>query len=334
VGYFTASGGAITGGLADGAAINASYNNVTLSGSCTAPSSTTGRGTLTLTPSGTLFPAAPTHFAYYVVNANQIFLMSTDPHGRGTSGLYTLLSGEADAQQIDSYTGSTLSGNAIGYGNIGIGGDGVGANPTGTGAGIYRYTFNQGAGTASATIDSNYAGTVNSQSFPATAYTLSTEGRLNVTANNNAPIIYFYGNGAGFGTQQPNSTQTGSAGLLTFEPQMAGPFSTSSLADSYILGSLPPGAYNQGTNSGVATLSSTGAIGVTLDASKNDGTLVSDDAESGTFALDAGTGSTTGRGTIPGVNIIYVINSKRLVSIDSTVTNSPNTIVFDDQTGP
>ncbi len=334
VGYFTASGGSITGGLEDGAGINTSYNNVALGGTITAPSATTGRGTLTLTPTGTLFPAAPTHFAYYVVNANQMFLMSTDSHGRGTSGLYTLLSGEADAQQIASYTSSTLSGSSIGYGNIGIGGDGVGANPTGTGAGIYRYTFNQGAGTASATIDSNNAGAVSSQSFPVAAYTLSAAGRFNVAASNNAPIIYFYGDGAGFGTQQPNSTQTGSAGLLTFEPQMAGPFSISSLAGSFILGSLPPGAYGQGTNSGVATLSSTGAISVTLDSSKNDGTLVSDQAGSGTYSLDAGTGSTTGRGTIAGVSIFYTINSKRLVSIDSSVTNSPNTIVFDEQTGP
>jgi len=334
VGYFTAAGGSVSGGLADGAGVNASYNNVTLSGATTAPTAKTGRGTLTLTPTGTLFPAAPTHFVYYVVNAGQLFLMSTDAHGHSSGGFYTLLSGEADAQQISTYTSSTLSGNAIGYGNAGIGGNGVNTGPTGAAAGIYRYTFNQGADTASATIDSNSGGTLSSQSFPTSAYTLSAEGRMSVSASSTAPIIYFYANGEGFGTQQPNSTQTGSAGLITFEPQMAGPFSISSLASSFILGSLPPGVYDQGTNSGVTTLAANGTIEATLDSSKNDGTLAAGQTGTGTYALDSGTGSTTGRGTIAGSSIVYIINNNRLVTIDSTATGSPNTLVFDAQTAP
>jgi hypothetical protein len=334
VGTFTAAGGTITGGLEDGAAVNASYNNVTLSGSSTAPSTTTGRGTLTLTPTGTLFPAAPAHYVYYAINANQLYLMSTDPHGGAGGGLFTLLVGEADAQQESAYTSSTLSGSAIGYGNTGIGGDGVGSSPTGAAAGIYRFTFNQGAGTASAMIDSNNGGTLSSQTFPTSAYTLSAAGRLSVPASVTAPIIYFYGDGNGFGTQQPNSSQTGSAGLLTFQAQAAGPFSISSIASSYVFSSLPPGAYDQGTNVGAAILLANGTIDATIDSSMNNGTLVSDHAVSGTFALDAGTGATTGRGTIAGESIVYVINANRFVSIDSAVTASPNTTVFDAQTAP
>jgi hypothetical protein len=331
-GYFVASGGVITGGLEDGASVNASYNNISLGGSTTAPSATTGRGTMTLTPTGTLFPAAPTHFAYYVVSSSEIFLMSIDPHGSlASTGLYTLLSGEAFAQQVSAYSSATFTSNAIAYGNAVIGGDGVSNYGTGTGAGIYRFSFTPGTSTVNATIDSNSSGTVTSQAYPSTTYQVSAAGRFTLPANPSGPVFYFYGNGQGFGTLQPNSTQTGSSGLLTVEAQAAGPFSIPSLASSFIFRSLPPGIYGQGTNVGAATLSSSGLVNATLDSSNNAGNLVSDQALSGTLSLDSGTGSTTGRGSFAGQSVLYIINPKKMVSIDSTSTAAPNTTVFEAQ---
>jgi hypothetical protein len=330
-GTFTASAGSITGGQEDGAAVNNSYNNITLSGSSTAPSTTTGRGTLTLTPTGTLFPAAPTHFVFYVVNSSQILLMSIDPHGGGSSGLSTLLSGDAQAQQVATYSSSTLSGNSIAYGNAGVGGDGVSTGPTGTGAGVYELSFAPGAGTVSAHIDINAEGSLTSQTSPASSYTITSAGRFSIPGGG-APVIYFYANGAGYGTQQPSSTNTGYAGLITCEAQMAGPFSVSSLDSSYFFASLPPGAYDQDTEVGVVNVSSAGAYTGTVNLSENDGTLLSGQAISGTYTLDPTTGADTGRGTIPGVSILYIIQPGRLVSIDSTATASPNTTVFSSQT--
>jgi hypothetical protein len=182
-----------------------------------------------------------------------------------------------------------------------------------------------------ATIDSNSAGTVTSQAYPSTTYQVSAAGRLSLPANPSGPVFYFYGNGQGFGTLQPNSTQTGSSGLLTVEAQAAGPFSISSQAGSFIFRSLPPGIYGQGTNVGVTTLSSSGLANATLDSSNNAGNLVSDQAISGTFSLDPGTGSTTGRGAFAGQSVLYIVNPKKMVSIDSTSTAAPNTTVFEAQ---
>jgi hypothetical protein len=111
VGKFTGNGaGAITFGVEDGAGVNTDYNSITMTGSYTNPD-TSGRGTLTFSYTGTNVPLAPTHYVYYLVNAGEMLLMSSDGHAS-----YSLLSGDALAQ-TGTFSTSTLSGNYLGWGD-------------------------------------------------------------------------------------------------------------------------------------------------------------------------------------------------------------------------
>ncbi|MES2393902.1 MAG: putative Ig domain-containing protein, partial [Acidobacteriota bacterium] len=96
-----AAAGVLTGtsltalsGKLDAAGVGTTYNNVTLTGTSTAPNGLLGfRGSLTLNYTGTLFPVPPAHFAYYAVSNSEFFFISTDSHAT-----MSLLSGDAIAQ--------------------------------------------------------------------------------------------------------------------------------------------------------------------------------------------------------------------------------------------
>lgn len=108
-GQFTGdNSNSITSGEEDAAGVSTTYNAIGLTGSYTNPDPD-GRGTLSLAPSGSTYPAAGMNFVYYIVNSGEMLLMTRDGHATKS-----LLAGDALVQS-GSLSTTTLTGNYVAY---------------------------------------------------------------------------------------------------------------------------------------------------------------------------------------------------------------------------
>jgi hypothetical protein len=332
VGYFTASGGTVSSGTADATDYATTYTSIALGGTTTAPVSGTGRGALTLTATGSIFPAVPTHFIYYVISPTEMYVASVDPH-TSTTTAYTMLSGDVQLQTISNYTSTSLSGNAIAWESDGTNGNGTSIYSQNSSTAILELQFTSGSNAISAIQDQNQGNnqTPSLDNIYATSlgitYTLTAGGRMSLNgAGSGSPVFFFAGNGSGFGLDENNGGNTG--GLYTVQQQTGGPFSLATLGGfTGVIASTPPTAVGQGTTTGTISFNSGGGSGSTTQDNAQPGTLSSGNTSSLTYTLDAN-GSTTGRNTSSGV-VIYIINATKAVAMDSTATGSPNVSIVE-----
>lgn len=301
-GVFTLNGsGTVTTGEEDASAVcpqTASscsaynYNAVSLSGSYGSPDGS-GRGTITLTPGGTLYPDAPTHFVYYVVSSTEIVMISSNSHAT-----YSMLGGDVVLQQGAIGNGTlandtTLIPYMLGARN----GDGASIYPTQSTAQIVIVGVTNPGGSCSGapsfniTIYKNDGGNYQAaQSQGTLCVSVASNGRLTFTgAGANAPVGYVTGSGTAgssfaFLSQQVKSAGD-SPGLLRTELQTATAFTSSSCDMSY--GTLPP-PVPMTVNVGYLSSTScpTSAYSSTWDESGSGGLL-----ESGAGTTDVGTDS-------------------------------------------
>jgi hypothetical protein len=290
VGRFSASGGNITSGIIDGMRVDQTGDNGgTFTGSYTTPSTTTGRSTLTIIPTGGGGSAV---FAAYVIDANRMFLLET----AGDSGVQA---GDMRTQQQTSYSDANLSGPFVMYAQgyrMDNGSpsrhDSQVSQVTGNGAG--GLTLNQSymddngtysvgnanGGPVALTFDSTYAGRV---TFP---------GDTGHTS-----YLYFYDNSSAL------YMDLGSSGYLQtgwVEPQTQTTFTDAALAGNYLFGQLSPMQATQHGNVGELNVSSGGVItgGLTeagqgvfsYDQSQSMGTLTWDSTAPGTGTFLIGSG--------------------------------------------
>ena len=313
VGQITNASGT-TSGRADGAAQDTTYN-VTLSGSYTTGDPSTGRGTLTLTPSSALFPGAPTHFVYYVVDNTEIFLMSTDGHTASA-----LLSGDALAQS-GTFNSSTLSGSYISMETFANAAGGAANYPVDSAVGISDFTvstsnpgnftflsdkINQGV----VTLENTNGGAL----FP---YSLDSTGRMTLFGGAaGIPVFYFANATSGFGTEQPTSGHT--PGLFTVQQQVPGSYSCTSPAGPFVFGSVHPPTMIP-VASGNLSLGAS-SVPAVVDISNSNGALSNANSFSYSCATDSFTAAsgrlilTVGNST----SILYVISPTSAVVMDAT----------------
>jgi hypothetical protein len=264
-------------------------NGGTFTGSYTTPSTTTGRSTLTIIPTGGGGSAV---FAAYVIDANRMFLLET----AGDSGVQA---GDMRTQQQTSYSDANLSGPFVMYAQgyrMDNGSpsrhDSQVSQVTGNGAG--GLTLNQSymddngtysvgnanGGPVALTFDSTYAGRV---TFP---------GDTGHTS-----YLYFYDNSSAL------YMDLGSSGYLQtgwVEPQTQTTFTDAALAGNYLFGQLSPMQATQHGNVGELNVSSGGVItgGLTeagqgvfsYDQSQSMGTLTWDSTAPGTGTFLIGSG--------------------------------------------
>ena len=230
VGKFTGNGsGGISFGEADAAAINTSYNGITLSGSYTNPDSS-GRGTLTLTPTGTLYPAPPSHYIYYIVSSGEMYVMSSDGHTTTS-----MLIGDALAQS-GSFSVSTLTGNYIAYEQAADHGDGSSVFPTALDSSLVLVSIQSG-GVLNVTVDENNGqGTVRTKQTQSINYAIDSNGRM--TLGTTQPVFYLANGTQGFGTEQPSATNTGSPALLAIQQQVSGSYGCGATSGVFAVGTL------------------------------------------------------------------------------------------------
>jgi hypothetical protein len=326
VGLITGNGNStLSAGTEDSAAYAQNYSSITLSGNCTTPSTTTGRGTLTLNPVGTTIASQPVDFTYVIVGANEFLFMSNDSHSSSA-----LLYGDAELQQQTTYTAATaFSGRSIGYESQASGGDGSTTYPSALNARLYQLT-NTASGTATLFQDANQAGTLTtSPAATNVTYTVSANGRVVVvTGGASNQVIYLYNVGVGFGLDLAASG--GYPGLLRYElqvkplvalpPIVSGRLAAGTLA-APVRASIFSGVSVYAPDSGGADPSAyNGSVSHAFDTSSTLGLLASDQTSSFSTAENS-TGrqieTTTPTGTAPSA-VTYMITGTHAVSIPAT----------------
>jgi len=330
-GYFTVGGNGSIFGTADAHAFSANYNNLSLNGNIVLNTSpVNGRGTFTLSVSGTNFPTMPTHFVYYVIGPTELLIASTDAHN-ATSSASGMLAGTIQMQQT-VYGPSTLSGNIIAYQANQSGGNGTTGYAQYSAADILEVQLTANSTTFSVLADVNDGNNTTpslNQSITGLTYSLDNFGRLTVTGVSTPPIFYFSNVGTGYGVDQ---SLNGDGGLYFISPQTGAPFSIATQAGlTGVMVSSPPATGSQGSFVGIAVFSSPGGtISFTQDYVQA-GTLTPGVTGSASYALDPTTGATTGRGTTAN-SVFYIVNGNETVVMDSTATGAPNVTLIENST--
>ncbi len=265
-GEFNSNGVGTLSGLADANADGTVTSSATLEASdFTVLSSTTGRGTVTITFVG----LGTMNYVFYVVNSAELLMMETD------TATDTLLAGHVLGQTNGgTFTNLSLDGNAImGMQSI----DTSGSSPVGdvTG-GIFNAT---GSGTYSLSFDDNDGGIGSAVSVSGT-YSVAPSGRVTLTGGTPSPVLYLVAPNQGFVL----GTDTG-VSFGQFYPQTGGSFTNASFSGLYTGGSDHPEDANAG--SAVASLTSSGAgnlTGLSLN-DKGDGSGGQNNAISATYTV-------------------------------------------------
>jgi hypothetical protein len=332
-GILTADGASvISAGLEDSSEYGKVYASIPLTGTFTAPSTTTGRGTLTLTTTGTVIAAPPTNFTYVIVSANEMLLLSTDSHATTA-----LLSGDARLQQQTTYSTATFTGTTvIAYESKADGGDGVTTYPTTLDA-MVSAIINTGLGSDTFQTDSNIAGTFTAGTAKPETYTTASNGRATfVTGAASNHVVYLYDIGSGFGVD--NATTGNYPAALryelqvingtTLEPLLYGAYSSGNLATP-VAAALASGVANISFNSGGLDGSIGGKITTTTDSSTPAGVLTAGQTATTNYLED-----TTGRFMLLDptssvlTGIAYAITGTRGISIPATSAITPTVTVL------
>jgi hypothetical protein len=306
-------------GIEDGAALNASYPQITLTGSHGNPNATSGRGTMNLTYGGANMPSVPNTFTYYIVNAGELMIMSSAVHTTGS-----LLAGDA-LKQTQTFSSTTAANNGFFNGNYVLeattakGGNGTLVYPRYTDDSLVLAT-STGTGAATIIEDENEAGLITKESTLGTPpYTIDANGRLLFTG---VPLaIYLANSSGGFGTQQPNTGNGGAAaGLVTVEQQTgSGSFSCTTLNGAYSFGSAAP-VTQQTMHSGSINFSS-GTGSAVVDTNDISGALSKGIANTLSCATDAST-ATSGRLTYTDptgdTSVGYLVSPSKMVLLGTT----------------
>ena len=327
VGLFTANGvSTISSGQQDAAAYGVNYTGVTLTGSFTAPSTTTGVGALHFVNAGTLFSAAPTDFYYAIVSSSEMLLLSSDSHATNA-----LLSGDVQLQKQTSYTATSLTGSIIGYESQPNGGNGSTSYPAALNAILDDLTIT-GSGTATLAQDANRAGTFSSTAASPTSitYTTATTGRTAVTTGSTNQVLYLYNTDTGFALDQAGTAAY--PGLIQYQQQVVVAPYPVLLSGSYGAGTVSSpvpatdvtGIYLFALNRGGVDGAISGDLTTTIDSSSPTGALSYDVSTPFLYAEGAtGRHIVTTSGSTVTQTVLYGINSGVAVAIPAGTTTTP-----------
>jgi hypothetical protein len=366
VGAFTANGsGDISTGTADANIATFNFASAPLTGSYE-PADQNGRAQLTLVNTSIFDGLYPEDYAVYIVNANQVFLMSTDKHSA-----YTLLAGSAQLQTQSTFDNTSMNGAFIGYENAqsdpGLLGTTLQNVLNYSSATIFRATGDASGTCTTTDVDSagltslvdNLTGIANKTTllqallgeYEATgnsSCTVSSIGRgvldyplppsaistlletLGLPTGPPAPRVFYL--------VSPNKgyfLETGYAGLGNFEPQTGSPFSLATLDGTYVEGTIPASSLASINTSGHFTANGNGQANYTLDENVGVGTinvLQVGTTASTTYSLSDPNNNpaTTGRYLLgDGTTVLYAISPDRFVVLNTNpLTTSPGVSVL------
>ena len=283
VGSFLADG---AGNIPSGSAeqnVAGTATNPSLTGTYNAPSSSNGRSSMTLTPSG----ASSLDLTAYVVSANELLLLTTNAFS--SDGV---LSGAMLSQTSTTFSDSSLNAPAVYYQ--------IGVDPSAATTESFAeigLLITDGKGNLTATYDTSLGGVLTqNQTFTAT-YSVPAGGRVTISGwygNSASPlrVLYLVDNNNAFFLD----TDAG-VGFGFVEPQALGPFSNASLSGTLPAATTAPSVSSDPNVCGLATLDASGRFTEIASASDVSGLFV-DQTTSGMYSIAA-----NGRGVVPNVTI-------------------------------
>jgi hypothetical protein len=251
-----------------------------------------GRGTLQLTAG-----SFTTSLVLYMVNSSDVFIESTD-------GIF---SGEAIGVPPGSpFNQASLNGTFV----LRI----TAQSSTGPIVDVALATV---TGTSGVTIkdNTNNAGIFSSGTTPLT-YSVASNGRVTLSGGTTPPVLYLYGQNAGFLVGTGTDVQFG-----VVEPQAIGSFNNASLSGAFMLGTEDPSAISVTLESGVAILDGSGNVAGTSDQSSSTG-LAQNQNVSLTYSV-----ASDGTGTFGSGTTAILISGSKLVFINNTNTAPTITVV-------
>ena len=306
IGTITANGaGSFTAGEYDSNAAGTHHNYSGLSGTYTTPNSTTGRYTTTTSLSG----ISAGHVGYLVSN-NHYLQLST----AALSSLTAVLITDGQLQN-----GLTVSNKLVYYAS------GMESSGAGSVVQIGLVTITNST-TLTANVYEDDAGTwaTPNPSTPSCTYAIDSSGRLTTSGascGTNPPVFYLTG---------PNTAVMMGTGSEVLVGQLLPQLATSITAAPYFFGTQETVNLGVETETGVATLSSAGAVNGT-----NDSTSVSSPQQGDqplTDTLTVNSDGTFSDSNHPGQVSGIVISDHQLVLVDSQGSTYPTMLVI--QTTP
>jgi hypothetical protein len=306
VGQFTTNGsGTLTSGVSDVNVATVNLANAPLTGSYE-PADSNGRIQLEMTNTSISDGLYPTNFAVYAVNANEVFIMSTDKHSA-----YDLLAGTAQLQSSTSFTDAAMNGPIVGYENAQMNPGLLGTTLQGvlnlSSATVFRAS-GDGSGTCNTTnVDSggltSLVGSLTSLgntnqnnllgallgSYGATgksACAVSSNGRGKLDYPNHPSLVSLLLQVLGLPAGPPSARvfyltspgtgyflETGYAGLGQFEAQSGAPFTLATLKGTFVDQGVPASSLAGINQSGYLTADGDGNLTYTEDENIGIGTL-------------------------------------------------------------
>ncbi len=296
VGRFTSNGaGSLTQGTFDTVVAVGGHTQISsFTGAMVFDASTGGpsygRGTMTTTiPNVGNF-----HAVVYMVNATELFYISSDPVSADAS----LLSGTM-LLQTPPFTASSLSGPAVFHET------GVHASMGLNNIMIGQWVANPGAGTLAGEYAGNDAGsTIPLGNFTA-SYTIAANGRGSIDSSLGTDFFYMVAPNQAFLLSNDTNVMTGMV-----EPQTipSGGLTSSAMQGDYFLGTIDRASPPVIDASGVENLDGATAW-ISMEDASLPGSNLSDQSATGTYSI---TSSTTGRGmlSVPGGNdiVFYAVS--------------------------
>jgi hypothetical protein len=277
-----------------------------------------GRGimsfTAPLSPTPTLF-----HLVVYVLNATQMYLMSTDTQ----SATDPLFSGFIGQQTGLPYATSSLGTTSVLFAS---GQTQTGGSASQVEAGIFTP---DGAGDFTLAGDQNSNGTVSALSQSGSYSVDANTGRVLITNSGSASpnmVMYMVLNNWAYALSTDNNVMVGN-----LEPQTGSPFSNATLSGIYTFGTIVPVVSNSPLKVGQTTYTPASAsVNSTFDVNEG-GFLSIDNVVSSTYSVDPLTGRVVSPAGGTTLDASYLTNSGTVISFGVTATDTNPTIQIMDQ---
>ena len=297
-GEFHADGaGNVTNGLEDINDSGTVSSSITFTGTY-ALNASTGRGTLTVTDSD----SQTSHFAFYIVDQNTLFVVETD--------YLPALSGMARLQQATSFSNSSLTGDyafsldtPVGNGSVVVAG---------------RFTSSASGVISGGDFSSNVSGAVHTNAALNGTYSVAATGRGTVVLT--TPFgqvnlaVYLVSPQEAFAVQ----TDSGNLSSGTILAQQGGPFGLSSVSGSFGFNAFVENTYaNQ-----IGRVSANGAgsfTSGTLDSNSTTSQTAGETLTSGSYTVASSGSGTASISTSTGTEsyIIYLVSPSKAFVIDT-----------------
>jgi hypothetical protein len=271
----SAAGGSISSGSMDGMNLSASGDNNTVdgplpfSGSYTTPgsssSSTPGRFTVAFAPTGS---SDSMNFAVYIIDADRMFVLSTDIADSSTNVTDGLVSGDVRIQQQTANTKAVLLDNSAVLYSVAY--DGYsGGSVTGYDTSVFQIS---GDGSGTLTVHESYendggdykAGNANNQQV-SIALDGTYAGRATFTPPSGSGIsdsayLYFFNASDAFYLELNGSNSYLETGWLEAQTATSADFTDTAMAGTYMMGDMSALSSGQNNHAGEITVASSGDV--------------------------------------------------------------------------